>query len=274
MTSIDSIEDWRSVIEDLDWQRLIERRRRPFGLFTVSSDPQPDVEAWSRFADYCVERELMLTCSWGPNSTVLDDVVDFASLGRSIKGLPAAEPLTTWHDNEPLEDALEFFLGMDGGDLRVGTDHGGTDWVRIVLVVGDPDRADEIRRTLTALGPQSFEQRISVEEEREIRRDCLRRVIQRDGDLDELLADMSVTTMWGDLEVPLRSADLIGLLEDYLAGAVSAEQVGEWAEVLEMRDELEPEDNTFWLLSELAPPVGLSYPMTRERALSIIERLR
>jgi hypothetical protein len=66
----------------------------------------------------------------------------------------------------------------------------------------------------------------------------------------------------------------VGLLEDFLRGEVTADQVAEWAEVLEMRDELEPEDGTFWLLSDLAPPVGAFYPLTRERALSIIQGLR
>jgi hypothetical protein len=118
---------------------------------------------------------LVLVCSWGPNTTVL----------------------TTLHDAEPLDDALQFFLGQIGDDMREGEGLAGTDWVRIVVVVGEPRWAEAIRGALTSLGPHSFEEKISAEEEREIRRECLRRVIQRDGELDELPADMPVTTLWG-----------------------------------------------------------------------------
>jgi hypothetical protein len=149
LTFLSTAADWRSLVEDDEWDRLIERERRPFGLMTASSDPKRELSAWSDFTDYCVERELMLAASWGANSTVLDDLFDEAAVGRSIRQLPASEPLTTWHDDEPLEEALEFFLGSNGTDLR-RDGHQGTDWVRVVIAVNNERWRDQLRAALFA----------------------------------------------------------------------------------------------------------------------------
>jgi hypothetical protein len=149
LTFLDSAADWRRLLEDDDWNRLIERERSPFGLLIAAPDAKTDLTAWSEFADYCVERELMLTASWGANSTVMDDLFDEAALGRALATLPGSEPFTSWYDDEPLEDALEFFLSLPGVDLRRGGSSA-TDWVRVVIVVNEADWLVTLRSALSA----------------------------------------------------------------------------------------------------------------------------
>lgn len=150
LTFLNTAADWRSLAADDDWARMIERERRPFGLMTASADPKRELSAWSGFADYCVERELMLVAAWGANSTVLDDLFDEAAVQRSINQLAGSKPLTSWHDDEPLEDAMDYYLGCEGGDLRLD-DYRGTDWVRVVIAVNDEGWRDQLRAALSAL---------------------------------------------------------------------------------------------------------------------------
>lgn len=149
LTFLRTAADWRRLVQDDDWDRLVERGRRPFGLMTASPDPKSELPAWSEFTDYCVERELMLAASWGANSSLLDDLFDEAAVGRSIHSLSGSEPFTSWHDDEPLEEALEFFLASRGQNLRRGDDRE-TDWVRLVIVVNDERWRDELRAALFA----------------------------------------------------------------------------------------------------------------------------
>lgn len=149
LTFVNTAANWRSLAEDDDWARMIELERRPFGLLTASADPQRELSAWSDFADYCVERELMLVASWGANSTVLDDLFDEAAVQRSICQLAGSKPLTSWHDDELLEDAMDYYLGSEGADLR-RDDYRGTDWVRVVVAVNDKRWRDELRAALFA----------------------------------------------------------------------------------------------------------------------------
>jgi hypothetical protein len=144
---LNTASEWQGLVKDDDWHLMVERQRRPFGLFTVSSDPRADLAAWSEFSDYCVERELMLAASWGVNSTLLDDLFDEAAVMRSVEQLAGSVPQTSWHDDEPLEEALAFFLGSHGVDLRGGGE-GGTEWVRVVIVVGEGTWRDELRSAL------------------------------------------------------------------------------------------------------------------------------
>ncbi len=148
---LSTVSDWRRLVEGEDWDRLIERERRPFGLFTATSDPRHDLSAWSELTDHCVGRELVLTASWGTNTTLLDDLFDEVAVERAVQRRTGSMPLTSWHDDEPLEEAFEFFLTSPGTDLRHG-DSPGTDWVRIAVVVGEPSWRDELASMLSAHG--------------------------------------------------------------------------------------------------------------------------
>ena len=48
---------------------------------------------------------------WGPNSTLWDDSVDWAYIQQSYDETLSADEefvVTTWHDDEPLEETIDF----------------------------------------------------------------------------------------------------------------------------------------------------------------------
>jgi hypothetical protein len=140
------IDDWPSLLADPDWERTAGDPTRPIALFTTSGDPAGEM-AWHDLADYCVQHAAALVCSWGPNTTVLDDAFDMAAVMRHVDNLPTSDPRTTWHDDEPLSEALDFFLGYD---LSRTSDYYPSypTWDRFVLVVGDVHHLAEARRHL------------------------------------------------------------------------------------------------------------------------------
>lgn len=87
-----------------------------------------------------------MVSSWGQNSGWLDDTFDMAGVKRQVEGLATAEPLTSWHDDESLSEAFEFFLSLPGNDLRKD-DHEPITWERIAVVVGEKRWYDELRLT-------------------------------------------------------------------------------------------------------------------------------
>jgi hypothetical protein len=145
LAHLESIADWPTLLDDQDWRETADDPSRSFGLFTASDDPAGE-SAWHDFADYCVQRDLALVSAWGPNSTILDDAFDMAAVMREVNGLPTSDPLTTWHDNETMSEALEFFLKLD---LWATAHRPRESWDRIVLVVGGHGLVAETRRNLS-----------------------------------------------------------------------------------------------------------------------------
>jgi len=146
--------DWPTLLTDPDWQSTAGDPEQPFGLFTASPDPsgQP---AWDELADYCVQRRLVLVSSWGENSTLLDDAFDMAAVVREVEGLPTSDPLTTWHDHEPLEQALDFFVRFRGDNTNLDLDEDHPAWQRLVLVVGDAAWFEQAEAYLHALSTRA-----------------------------------------------------------------------------------------------------------------------
>jgi hypothetical protein len=145
---VDAIGDWPSLLDDREWAPTVGDPSRPFALFTASADPAGET-AWHDLADYCVQHAVALVCSWGPNTTVLDDAFDMAAVMRHVDNLPTSDPLTTWHDDEPLSEALDFFLGYD---LARASPHfpSHETWDRVVLIVGRSELLDEARQHFVA----------------------------------------------------------------------------------------------------------------------------
>ncbi|MFO0639267.1 MAG: hypothetical protein U0183_08640 [Polyangiaceae bacterium] len=46
---------------------------------------------------------------FGPTSSTWDDSIDMVSVMDEVEGRPSRFVMTTWHDDEPLEHAVEFF---------------------------------------------------------------------------------------------------------------------------------------------------------------------
>ena len=72
---------------------------------SVSQARQSEISMW------LVKSGCVVMCAWGINCSAWDDSVDDASIEMFNYDLPPPERfvLTTWHENESLEDAM-FFL--------------------------------------------------------------------------------------------------------------------------------------------------------------------
>jgi hypothetical protein len=79
-------------------------------------------------------------CAWGPASSELDDLFDYATFLPEL-GTPVAFTLmTTWHDDEPLERALWFaFYSANAPDDLT------EDLESIVILVDSPTLAQRCR---------------------------------------------------------------------------------------------------------------------------------
>lgn len=75
-------------------------------LFVASE--RVDVSAEVAQARSWVDAGAAYMCAWGPASSELDDVFDYAAFLPEVGEPLAFALLTTWHDKEALEDALWF----------------------------------------------------------------------------------------------------------------------------------------------------------------------
>jgi hypothetical protein len=102
------------------------------------------------------------------------------------------------------------------------------------------------------------------------RAELLRRILDCPPDIDALAADLRKFPWDSDERlVCISRGHLKEILERFLVGELTAEQVKRWANVLEMRDDVDFEDGRFGapreVFHELANPY-LTEPLTRESA--------
>jgi hypothetical protein len=81
-------------------------------------------------------------CAWGPDCERVHDVMDEVIVGENPPKSAFADIMTTWHDDDSLSDALDFFL-FDAlpyedslADRRSG----------LIITVGNPEWPIEIKR--------------------------------------------------------------------------------------------------------------------------------
>jgi hypothetical protein len=88
-------------------------------------------------------------CAWGPGCERFHDIVDQVivedGIGRRfVPPTPRDAVMTTWHDRESLEDALDFFATS-----AVATDgYGANSRYRVVISVESPEWASVATRFL------------------------------------------------------------------------------------------------------------------------------
>lgn len=69
-----------------------------------------DLDWQWKVAKWIVHSSAMTAAAWGPNTTKWDDAIDWALILEQDEGRldNARFILTTWHDDEPIEDTMEF----------------------------------------------------------------------------------------------------------------------------------------------------------------------
>jgi hypothetical protein len=138
----------------LKWPSSLELPSR-FRLFVAANIGDVSTQAVSDFALSALSRGMVYFCSWGRDCERFHDIVDevVAEDGvaeRKFNG-PTADDvvMTTWHEHESLEEALEFFatcaVPTDG--LASGSGF------RLVICVGNPDWEAAANRFLQSAKP-------------------------------------------------------------------------------------------------------------------------
>jgi hypothetical protein len=104
-------------------------------------------------AEQMVRQHCGYVCTWGPDCERVHDVYDKALLLAEYgpNKLPSSDRaflMSTWHDKEPLDDALWFALHAFPTDAGDGFDYQGSGVPPFVAVTTSADWAGQIRRRL------------------------------------------------------------------------------------------------------------------------------
>lgn len=113
----------------------------------------------------------------------------------------------------------------------------------------------------------------------EAHRRVLQELVSARGDVPGLARDLRTFPGW-DVEplVTLEASDVISILERFLRGDLSSDDVGIWADALEVRDDVEfgddAENGVITAIFLLATEIVGDRPVTPERARELIAELK
>lgn len=134
-------------IEDFDLNKL-PALSKYFTLF-IANNIELDEDKYFEKAKELIKSGLAYMCAWGKGCSMLDDIFDDASVRMEIEGEKETDDdenviMTTWHEDETLKNALEFFL-MNTSPTAKYFDECKT---AIVLKIGDSSETKHLRDLL------------------------------------------------------------------------------------------------------------------------------
>jgi hypothetical protein len=126
-----------------DWPRHLELPSEHFCLLVAGNGRGVDPAAIAAFASGALAAGCVYACAWGPGCKIVHDTFDAKASEIEREGFVI---MTTWHEDEGLEEGLTF-LGRDA----LPDDH----WIpscraSIVAVVSNERWAAEVRRLIRA----------------------------------------------------------------------------------------------------------------------------
>ena len=127
-------------LPDLKWPSSLELPSR-FRLFVAANISDVSTKAVSDFALAALARGMVYFCAWGHDCKRLHDIVDeviaedHASKRRFAGPTVHDVVMTTSHEGETLEEALDFFATCAVPPDGLAPDSS----FRLVICVGDPD---------------------------------------------------------------------------------------------------------------------------------------
>ena len=137
-------------LPELKWPTSIPLSGSRFPLFVAADISDVSVDAVSEFASAALDRGMVYFCAWGRDCErfhdIVDEVVVQAGLGeRRFVGPTASDTvMTTWHEHESLNEALDFFTGSAIPTQGFAADSS----FRLVFCIGNPDWADTASHVL------------------------------------------------------------------------------------------------------------------------------
>ena len=146
-----------SIVElnDLVWPASLPLPSKRFRLFVAADTTQVPTKIMVSFAEAALSRGMVYFCAWGPGCKRFHDIVDDAVIADDRGQRRFAPPslgdvvMTTWHNRERLEEALDFFMTWavptDGYVAESGY------W--LVFCLSNPDWASTATRFLKAANP-------------------------------------------------------------------------------------------------------------------------
>ena len=132
VASVPSLEDWRRLAADPVWAGTVEEPGEGFALFVACDATTLSAELIEEFASYCLERGLFWVSTWGADCERVHDIFDRVGVAENPQ---PGIVMSTWHDDEPLDDALHLFWdafpaeGKQGGAARIGISVGSSEWI-------------------------------------------------------------------------------------------------------------------------------------------------
>src|SRR4051794_24250383 len=101
----------------LEWPLDLQLSSKYFRLLIAADTKSLSTEQISRFSKDALTKGMVYCCAWGPGCERVHDSVDDTLVASEILGPRLFPPatrhdtvMTTWHNHETLDDALEFFV--------------------------------------------------------------------------------------------------------------------------------------------------------------------
>jgi hypothetical protein len=125
---------------ELKWPSSLEVPSR-FRLFVGANLNDVSTKAVSDFALAALDRGIVYFCAWGPGCERFHDIVDEVIVEDGVSKRRFVGPnasdviMTTWHEDESLEEALDFFVTCAVPTGGFASDSS----FRLVITVGNSD---------------------------------------------------------------------------------------------------------------------------------------
>jgi hypothetical protein len=137
-------------LDSLKWPADIQIPNGRFRLFVAADVTDLSTKLMSEFAVAALKSGMVYFCAWGPGCERFHDIVDEVVVedeigDRIFVGKNESDTImTTWHDDEPLDEALDFFASLTCP--TAGFEQNSNFWVAVSLT--NAEWAREIQRRL------------------------------------------------------------------------------------------------------------------------------
>jgi hypothetical protein len=141
-----------SVIDlaDLKWPTTLNLPPKRFRLFVAADVTELSADVLADFAWAALCSGMVYFCAWGRGCErfhdIVDEVIAYDCLGeRKFTGPTGKDTvMRTWHDDETLEEALDFFitLALPTEGLIPNSNY------RVAICVGNPAWATKVKQSL------------------------------------------------------------------------------------------------------------------------------